>query len=298
MIPTPGSRLRAAFAALLSLLVPGLGQVHARAWHIGLILLGINEALSLAVRVLTAVAAPILPAIAAAGAVVLVSIALMLATAVDAWRRVRAAPTPPRPRWFRSTWFAALVLIGLGLAVESVLPFGWRTFNIPSASMTPTLMVGDFLLADTRPGYRPALGDVVIFAHGDADYVKRIIGMPGDRIAIAGGVPVLNGTPLAQKDDGDTVIPEPMSFGQNARRLIETLPGGPSYPVLQLASGSFRTMAEMTVPAGKLFMLGDNRDNSADSRSALGTIPIASLIGPARTLYWARDRARILTAVR
>lgn len=298
MIAQPGSRLRAAYAAVLSLVIPGLGQVHARAWRAGLVLLGINEALSLGARVLTAAAPPILPAIAAVAAVVLVSIALMFASAFDAWRRVRAAPVPPRPRWFRSTWFAAIVLIGLGLAVDIVLPFGWRTFNIPSGSMTPTLMVGDFLLADTRAAYTPTRGDVVIFSHDDVDYVKRIIALPGDRIAMADGVPVLNGTPLAQTPDGEFVVPEPMSFGTKTRRLIETLPGGPSYPVLQLPSGSFRSMPEMTVPAGKLFMLGDHRDNSMDSRSAIGTVAIDAVIGPARTLYWSRDQSRILTTVR
>ena len=295
---TAGSRLRAAYAAVLSLVIPGLGQVHARAWRAGLFLLAVNEVLSLGARVLTAMAPPVVPAIAAVAMVVGVSIILMVGSAVDAWRRVRAAPTPPRPRWFRSTWFAGLVLIGVGRAVDTVLPFGWRTFNIPSASMTPTLMVGDFLLADTRAGYRPARGDVVIFSHGDADYVKRIIGLPGDRISIEGGVPVLNGSLLVQRDDGETIIAETMSFGQKARRLVEMLPGGPAHPVLQLPSGSLRSMAELTVPAGRLFMLGDNRDNSLDSRSAMGLIPVDDLIGPARTLYWSRDRARVLSVVR
>ena len=261
-------------------------------------LLGVNEALSVGARVLTAVAPPIVPALAAVAMVVVVSLLLMVGAAVDAWGRVRASAVPAGPRWFRSTWFAATVLIGLGLAVDMVLPFGWRTFNIPSASMTPTLMVGDFLLADARAGYRPARGDVVVFSHGELDYVKRIVGLPGDRIAIEGGVPVLNGAPLVQRADGETIIPETMSFGQKARRLIETVPGGPSYPVLQLYSGGFRTMAELTVPPGRLFMMGDNRDNSLDSRSPLGLIPVDDLIGPARTLYWSRDRARIMSVVR
>lgn len=298
-----GGRLRAAWGAVLSFVIPGLGQVYARAWRVGLILLVVNEALSLAARVLTAVAPPILPALSAVGAVVFASLALMVGAAFDAYRRVRRMEVPARARWFQTTWFAAIILVALGFAADAALPFGWRTFNIPSSSMVPTLQVGDYLVADARSGVAPVRGDVVVFMlprDPSVDYVKRLIGLPGDRVAIQDGIVILNGTPLARRDEGETVIPEPMSFGTKGHRWTETLPDGRAYGIVTVpTSGGMNTMAERTIPPGQLFMMGDNRDNSQDSRfEQVGLIPTGNVVGVARTLYWSADRGQVLTSVR
>ncbi|HET9716808.1 MAG TPA: signal peptidase I [Pseudolabrys sp.] len=183
-------------------------------------------------------------------------------------------------------------------------------FYVPSASMEPTLLIGDELLATKYPyGYStaslpsflfvlpdssrvlaslPKRGDVVVFRWpGDRSqvWVKRVIGLPGDHISISRGQVSVNGmaaslhtagTDEMQAEDG-TMLP--------AMRYIETLPGGHSHPILKLVQhGEYDDIPDIVVPPGHLFVLGDNRDNSADSRVPLrqggvGMLPISDLVG-------------------
>ncbi len=304
----PGGRAGILLAVLLSLVFPGLGQIYARAWRIGLVLLGVDTALSFGARLLTVAAPPILPALAAFGLVVGAGLALSVVAAADAVRRSRRGIPAQRPRWFRSTWFAALAMVAIGFGLDTALPFGWRAFDIPSSSMAPTLMVGDYLLADARAAgaVTPARGEVIIFeivrepGAEPIDYVKRVIGLPGERIALNDGIVTIDGTPTAQTQGPEAIIPEAMTFGIKARLDTETLPGGVSHPIYRIQGAALReTTAEVTVPAGRLFVLGDNRDNSVDSRYAeVGFVPIAAVVGPARTLYWSRDRGRVPSDIR
>jgi len=182
-------------------------------------------------------------------------------------------------------------------------------FYVPSASMEPTLLIGDALLASKFPyGYStaslpihvslpetgrvlastPKRGDVVVFRWpGDRSqvWVKRVIGLPGDRIQVHGGVVSINGVATQVKPDGIGAAEDDNGGSEPARRYVETLPDGVSHPIFKLYdNGRLDNTEEVTVPADHLFVMGDNRDNSADSRvpvrsGGVGLLPMDNLVG-------------------
>jgi len=209
-------------------------------------------------------------------------------------------------------------------------------FNIPSGSMLPTLYIGDYLAVSKWPygysrysfpfgfpsfegrifGSLPKRGDVVVFRHPNenADLIKRVIGLPGDRIEVRSGRLILNGRPVPRQllpptrvaitpnSPCRTIPPStPAITVLNGRpnclyhTYLETLPGGPSYTVLdQVDHGVADDFAVTTVPAGRVFLMGDNRDDSLDSRfptyeGGIGMIPTQNLIGRASFTFWSTD---------
>lgn len=231
--------------------------------------------------------------------------------------------------WGSFVWF----LIKLLLAVLALRTLVFAPFSIPSESMLPRLMNGDYLLASKWPyGFSrhslpftvplhegrvlpaaPARGDVVIFKHpvDGRDYIKRVIALPGDTIAVNSGEVILNGTPVPRRRIADALIPlspntvcawggdvVPGEDGTQAcryARFRETLPGGPSYDVLDFGLTPADGFAPITVPAGTVFVMGDNRDNSRDSRFAavagdgVGLVPQDLLVGRAEIIVWSTD---------
>ena len=227
----------------------------------------------------------------------------------------------------------ALFLVKLLLAVLIFRSFIFAPFSIPSESMLPRLMNGDYLLAAKWPyGFSrhslpfdlplpdgrlfaatPERGDIVIFKHpvDGRDYIKRVIGLPGDNIAVIGGQVMLNGKPVPRTRIADTLIAqspntgcewggdlEQAADGSAACRYAgfrETLPGGKSYDVLDFGLTQGDAYAPQTVPAGTLFAMGDNRDNSRDSRfpaaagDAVGLVPQDLLVGRAAIIVWSTD---------
>jgi signal peptidase I len=200
---------------------------------------------------------------------------------------------------------ASLVLAGL---LFLTIPLGIRTFffqpfAIPSGSgaMIPTLLPGDnFFVSKYSYGYtrfsfpfsprlfsgrilaaEPQRGDVVVFClpkDTSVDYIKRVVGLPGDRIQMIGGVLQINAQPVKHERIEDFVTDE----GRHIQRYRETLPNGVSFTTLNLADHSFYDDTPLyTVPAGHYFVIGDNLDNSADSRvmSQVGYVPFENLIG-------------------
>ncbi|MFE0758049.1 signal peptidase I [Inquilinus sp. NPDC058860] len=160
-----------------------------------------------------------------------------------------------------------------------------RSFTMPSGSMLPTLRPGDVLLADSRvAGQTPHRGDMIVFQASDSPstYVKRVVGLPGDRVAMQDGRLVLNGTVVPWQAKGSLYTTLSLSNPVGAV-AAEALPGELPYEIVDFnKQGHFDTTAEVTVPAGSVFVLGDNRDNSLDSRS-MGPIAVDHIVG--RTIY-------------
>jgi len=206
------------------------------------------------------------------------------------------------------------------------------TYDIPSGSMLPTLYIGDYLAVSKWPyGYSrfsfpfhfppiggrllarlPKRGDIVVFwvpSEGQ-DLIKRVIGLPGDTVEVRDGIVILNGRPLPRQPTRPFAMAisanSPCSPAPGANAQIrgnfclypayrETLPGGPSYIVLdQVQHGPEDDFPATRVPAGHVFMMGDNRDDSADSRFSVadrgvGMVPVNDLVGRADLIFWSTD---------
>jgi signal peptidase I len=218
----------------------------------------------------------------------------------------------------------------------------FQPFWIPSGSMKQTLLIGDFLFVNKMAygysyascpsvivprfginldaeklcgffdgdnkrlfGGEPERGDVVVFRHPTSgrDYIKRLIGLPGDKVQVTGGVIQINGEAIPQKPDGQFEELMELQGPQGLRprcangavgqggicikeRAIETMPNGKSYEVLNIGPQASDRTGVYSVPEGHYFFMGDNRDNSADSRLAqaaggVGFVPYENLIGRA-----------------
>lgn len=198
--------------------------------------------------------------------------------------------------------------VAIALVVRT---FAYEPFNIPSGSMKPTLLVGDYLFVSkfsygfskhsfpfSIPVFDgriweslPERGDVAVFklpSDNRTDYIKRIVGLPGDRIQVTGGVLKINGESVKLTSAGD--------FDDNIYRdpipmFIETLPGGREHAILEATNRAHHdNTGVFEVPAGHVFAMGDNRDNSKDSRfKDVGFIPIENLVGRADLLLFSID---------
>jgi signal peptidase I len=228
------------------------------------------------------------------------------------------------------------------ILVVAILAWAFRSFvfapfSIPSGSMLPTLYIGDYLAVAKWPygfskhsfpfgfppfggrilTHLPERGDVVIFVPpGDEreDYVKRVIGLPGDTVEVRDGIVVLNGTPVRRDGMQPLAIPIsanspcravagaiPVVRGEGARRACvyrtyrETLPGGANYRVIdQVDNPIADDVPAAKVPPGQLFLMGDNRDDSLDSRfsvaeGGIGMVPVENLVGRASAIFWSTD---------
>jgi|SRR5579862_7066256 len=193
--------------------------------------------------------------------------------------------------------------------------FFYEPFSIPSASMVPTLLVGDYLFVSKFSyGYsryslplglplfsgrlffhEPKRGDVAVFKlprDPSVDFIKRIVGLPGDKLQMKDGILNINGEPIKRERVG------PYFYEENSRasayiQYIETLPNGYRHDIIEISDeGPLDNTGVFTVPPGTYFMMGDNRDNSADSRdpdSGVGYVPAENIVGRAEFIFFSTN---------
>ncbi len=204
------------------------------------------------------------------------------------------------------------VIIQALLLALIIRTFIFQPFNIPSGSMKPTLLVGDFLFVSKFSyGYSrfsipfspplfegrliedaPERGDVAVFklpSDQRTDYIKRVIGLPGDKIQMRDGVLHINSTPVKRDKVDDFVSTEGNGSVSRVTQFRETLPNGVSYMTLDLIDNGFADNTPVfDVPEGHYFMMGDNRDNSTDSRvpGAVGFVPLENFVGRADIIFF------------
>ncbi len=203
----------------------------------------------------------------------------------------------------------ALIAVFIALVIRSVF---FEPFNIPSSSMKPTLLVGDYLFVN-KPAYGyskysfpfgiapiegriwdklPDRGDVVVFAlpsNTGIDYIKRIIGLPGDTVQVRRGRLFINGQIVNRELVGTTDIIEDGGNVQTVNEYIETLPDGTVHRIYEESDMErLDNTEEFIVPDNHYFMMGDNRDNSADSR-VIGAVPFENIIGRADFLFFSTN---------
>ncbi|MGD9810815.1 MAG: signal peptidase I [Sphingobium sp.] len=243
------------------------------------------------------------------------------------------AAEPHRVDWAaeaRSLFFLLLAVLGFHSLIA-------KPFYIPSESMMPVLLKGDRLVVSKYPygwsyvspsfhplpfikgrlfGRLPERGDIVIVTpqHSSEDYIKRVIGLPGDMIEVRAGQVVLNGIPVPQRALPPLMLPVDanapcpasqfpgaLTFGQDGKRYCElpvkeeVLPNGRRYRIIDVGSSELDWYGPVRVPAGHLFLMGDNRDNSADSRASLaerglgGPVPFEAIGGRAEFITFSVD---------
>jgi signal peptidase I len=210
----------------------------------------------------------------------------------------------------------------------------FQPFNIPSGSMQDTLQIGDFVFVSKWSygysrysipfspnvlggervmgfwGHTPQRGDIAVFkfpmdtrACGTAfacdatDYIKRVIGLPGDTVQVKDGILYINGTAVPRQKMPDRVV-NLGAFPQRVSVYKETLPNGVSYETLDQGHSRYDDTELFTVPAGHYFMMGDNRDNSLDSRAhpvpgenGVGFVPLENFVGKAQLIFFSVEDA-------
>lgn len=216
----------------------------------------------------------------------------------------------------KSSGFSELVktVIYAVLIALAVRTFAYEPFSIPSGSMIPTLLVGDYLFVSKFSyGYsryslpfglplipgrifanEPERGDVAVFklpSDNKTDYIKRIIGLPGDRIQVIDGIVHINGEAVKRERDGYLTVSDQMQNPRRFNRYVETLPEGKRHDIVEFSDESYSDDTPVyIVPEGMYFAMGDNRDSSKDSRfPSVGFVPFENLVGRAEFIFFSID---------
>lgn len=215
---------------------------------------------------------------------------------------------------FTNSWaFIILVCLVLPLSFRSVF---YAPFHIPSGSMKSSLLVGDFIFVSKNEyglsrysfplgfkidyfdgrmgGHLPERGDVIVFRPPPTpgiDFIKRLVGLPGDKIRMFSGRLYINGKLVPQERIEDFIDEDESGSVKRMEQYIETLPGGVSHLVLDdRKDGDLDNFDEVTVPEGHYFFMGDNRDNSSDSRTkVVGFVPLENIVGKAKIVAFSNS---------
>ncbi|MBI1262354.1 MAG: signal peptidase I [Rhizobiales bacterium] len=200
----------------------------------------------------------------------------------------------------------------IALVIRAIL---FQPFFIPSGSMIPTLLIGDYLfVAKYSYGYSkhslpfspplfsgrimgsdPTRGDIVVFktpSDNRTDFIKRLVGLPGDKIQMQDGVLYINGKAVPRVRVEDRVVQDDLGNVRRIPQYRETMPNGVTYITQDMnPDGAYDNTGVYVVPAGHYFMMGDNRDNSSDSRvaSGVGYVPAENLVGKAEIIFFSSN---------
>ncbi len=214
----------------------------------------------------------------------------------------------------------ALLAVCLALVIRT---FAFEPFNIPSGSMVPTLLVGDYLFVSKYSyGYsqyafpfgmasfdgrifasEPERGDVAVFRQPkrpQIDYIKRIVGLPGDRIQVKEGILYVNDTPVVRDRVGISQYEDTFGRLGNYTMYREILPGGTEHNLIERSDEErLDNTPVYVVPEDHFFAMGDNRDNSQDSRvmSEVGFVPMDNLVGKAQYIFFSTDGSASIAQV-
>ncbi|MCB1547883.1 MAG: signal peptidase I [Hyphomicrobiaceae bacterium] len=218
------------------------------------------------------------------------------------------------------SWEVIKIVLQAFVLALIIRNFFYQPFNIPSGSMKSTLLVGDYLFVSKLSyGYsrysfpfglnlfsgrvfagEPKRGDIIVFKQpldNSTDYIKRLIGLPGDTIQMRAGVLYINGKAVPKRRVADFVYRNRFGSVIRVPRYEETLPEGRKYFVLdEDPNGDLDSTIEFKVPPGKYFMMGDNRDDSQDSRKmdVVGFVPYENLVGRAEIIFFSADESSSL----
>lgn len=298
--PTEPKKRRAWLAALLSLLLPGLGQLYNRQVRLALALMILLELVAVpGLWLIAAVPVDAIVPVYGIGLVVGLGIRLFaIVQAVIGARRAKAVFLARYNRWY--IYIGAWVLaVTLQSVLELVPVSSIDAYNSPSGSMSPTLVEGDYYQTRTRAfvGRLPERGEIAVFrpaSDPEVDFVKRIVALPGDRIQVRDGRLYINDVMVERVElsrEEAALLPQ---HDPSDLLYRETLPGGFSHPISEVDdTGQLDNTPEFVVPPEHVFVLGDNRDRSNDSRGSLGFIPLAGLRDKPLFIYWSADKSRI-----
>ena len=192
---------------------------------------------------------------------------------------------------------AAVLILGVSVSWNNFLLLQAKTYSIPSGSMLPTLQRGDHIVArrisaTAEDGPRPKRGDIVIFdlpSDPQTAFLKRVIGLPGEKLQMRDGKVLIDGEPLVREAVSDYVDSREQGKSRSVPRFRETLPDGRSYETLDVMPNGLKDNTPVyEVPDGHVFVLGDNRDNAVDSRfpDQVGFVPLQNISGVAEAVFY------------